>query len=87
MVLYYFRDPPHTLESTDNILYIRYYTNSNSPNNGFKEGSFVYFWMKCFSLFESLSLTNCNHLFRIYSMKYGLLRQIVAFKKKLQVKL
>ena len=34
--LLFFSDPPHTLESTDSVLYVRYYTNSNSPNNGFK---------------------------------------------------
>jgi hypothetical protein len=31
-----FREPPHTLESTDSVLYVRYYTNSDNPNNGFK---------------------------------------------------
>ena len=29
------RDKPHTLKSTGNTMYVKYYTNSNTPNTGF----------------------------------------------------
>ena len=31
-----YRETPHTQESSDNIMYVRYHTNSRYPNNGFK---------------------------------------------------
>ncbi len=34
--MFTYRDPPHTLESTDSVVYLRFYTNSDMPNNGFK---------------------------------------------------
>ena len=32
----YCRERPHTQESTDNVMYVRFFTDSRYPNNGFK---------------------------------------------------
>ena len=57
-----FRDPPHTLESRDSTMYIRYYTTSNSPNNGFKAnikiGKFFYF--SSFEILNSVRSINIS---------------------------